>query len=116
MGLKIIVRVGGIIPFSTIGSTRYIGPRPPFHIVNLHLSQCGDTKSESSVSFIIVLYFWCTRVAINNVIVQCNGGFLHDIIVDTIMLLLLGNTNKFHDFFLCLQPMFLPRYFDNTFP
>ena len=62
------------------------------------------------------MYLWCTCVAINDVIVQCNGGFLHDITVDTIILLPLGNTIKFHEKFLYLQPMFLPKCFDNTFP
>ena len=49
------------------------------------------------MSFVLVIYFWCTCVAINNVIVQCNGGFLYDITVDTIMLLPLANTIKFHE-------------------
>ena len=55
-------------------------------------------------------------MAINNVIVQCNGGFLYDITVDTIMLLPLGNTIKFLEKALSLEPMFLPKCFDNTFP
>ena len=67
------------------------------------------------MSFVIVIYSWCTYVAINNVIVQCDGGFLHDITVDTIMLLPLGNTIEFHEKCLSLQPTFLPKCFDNTF-
>ena len=58
--------------------------------------------------------FWCPCMAIT-VSVEYNGGFLPDIILLTLCDYI-GEPFRYHEEFLSLQPMFLPKHFDNFSP
>ena len=60
-----------------------------------------------------LMFFWCPYMAIN-VNVQYNGGFLPDIILQTVdpMLSASGNLFKRHEEVLYLQPLIPPKRFD----
>ena len=66
------------------------------------------------VSGVLLMFFWCPRMAIN-ASVQYNGGLLPDIILLTQghpMLFPSGNPFKCHEEVLYLQPLIQLKHFD----
>ena len=65
------------------------------------------------VSGLFLMFFWCPCMAINNINVQYNGGFLPDIVLLTQCYLHRGTClNGMKRSVLYLQPLIPPKRFD----
>ena len=65
----------------------------PFFVMYITTTMCDGVLH----CLLFLMFFWCPYMAINNVNVQYNGGFLPDIILLTPMLSASGNLFKCHE-------------------